>query len=307
VDAGRRPPAEAGWPASAEAEVSQRRTAFLLEAGDLLAASLDYETTLERVARLAVARVAEVCAVRIRDGQALHAVAMAYADPALEARLREVWCHDPVDVNSPHPAARACRAGESLHEPEVPAAAERRGAPDAARRGSALHVPLVARGRALGVLSLGYAGSGRPLGPADLALAEDFARRAALAVDNAQLYRAAQRAVGARDEVLAAASHELRTPLGHIKGFVSTLRQPDVEWDADTRAEFLAEIECEADRLARLVDDLLDLSRIESGGLDRSPRAPRPPSALTGAPGQSSLAWGMRQRSAEMSRTHNLH
>jgi len=79
------------------------------------------------------------------------------------------------------------------------------------------------------------------------------------------------------EDFLAALFHELRTPLSHIKGFVSALRQGDVAWDEETRADFLAEVEREADRLAGLIADLLDLSRLERGGLDR---APVPPAAL---------------------------
>jgi signal transduction histidine kinase len=102
----------------------------------------------------------------------------------------------------------------------------------------------------------------------------------ALAVDNAQLYREAQGAIRVRDDFLASASHELRTPLAHIKGFASSLRQTDIEWDELTRTDFLAEIEREADRLARLIGDLLDLSGLESGGLGRAERAPARPADL---------------------------
>jgi two-component system sensor histidine kinase KdpD len=76
-----------------------------------------------------------------------------------------------------------------------------------------------------------------------------------------------QQAVRVRDEFLAATSHELRTPLAHIKGFVSTLRQADVEWDEATRQDFLGEIEREADRLSHLIGNVLDISRLESGRL----------------------------------------
>jgi two-component system sensor histidine kinase KdpD len=89
-----------------------------------------------------------------------------------------------------------------------------------------------------------------------------------------------RQALGVRDEFLAFASHELRTPLSHIKGFVSTLRQPDVEWDEPTRQDFLAEIEREADRLAKLIADLLDMSRLESGGSVTDDRRPATPAQL---------------------------
>jgi K+-sensing histidine kinase KdpD len=141
---------------------------------------------------------------------------------------------------------------------------------------SIMLVPLVARGRVLGALACARAESGRGYEPSDLTLAEELARRAALAVDNALLYREAQRAVRVRDDFLASASHELRTPLGHIKGFASTLRQSDVDWDEGTRRDFLGEIERESDRLSEMITNLLDMSRIESGGLDPVERSPAP-------------------------------
>jgi K+-sensing histidine kinase KdpD len=66
-------------------------------------------------------------------------------------------------------------------------------------------------------------------------------------------------------ESVAAVAHELRLPLSHIKGFVSTLRRTDLEWDEQTHRDFLAEIDLEADRLAALVDSLLDPARPEHG------------------------------------------
>ncbi len=90
----------------------------------------------------------------------------------------------------------------------------------------------------------------------------------------------ADHALAARQDFVAATSHELRTPLSHIKGFVSTLRAKDVVWDQPTRDEFLADIEQETDRLAHLVDDLLDMSRMQSGIIDLSARTLTTPTAL---------------------------
>jgi K+-sensing histidine kinase KdpD len=92
-----------------------------------------------------------------------------------------------------------------------------------------------------------------------------------------------RQALGVRDEFLASASHELRTPLSHIKGFVSTLRQTDVEWEEATRQEFLSEIERETDRLAKLIGDLLDMSRLESGGPEKTERVLAAPADLVAA------------------------
>jgi signal transduction histidine kinase len=161
---------------------------------------------------------------------------------------------------------------------------------------SYIGVPLVARGQTLGAVFLVTAESGRRYGPDDLALAEELARRASQAIDNARLYAQLEQAVRVRDEFLAATSHELRTPLAHVKGFVSTLRQADVQWDEATRQDFLEEIERETDRLARLISNLLDISRIESGGLEHAERAPTSPRALvTGGLDRVRFLLGQRQ------------
>ncbi|HEX8967869.1 MAG TPA: PAS domain S-box protein [Chloroflexota bacterium] len=68
-----------------------------------------------------------------------------------------------------------------------------------------------------------------------------------------------------KNQILSLVSHELRTPIGHIKGFASSLLEPDVTWDPATQRDFIHEIDREADRLAALVNGLLDMSRIEGG------------------------------------------
>ncbi len=185
-----------GW----DAEATQRRLAFLAEASVELAASLDYETTLANVARLAVPRIADWCFVDLytEDG-VLRRLALAYADPTQEALAQDLLRH-----RLPGPAgvlSRVLSTGQSELFETIPAgpsaiARDERGVELLGRMAprSAAVVPLTARGRMLGALSLVTAGSGRGFGPADLALAEDLARHIALAVDNARLYREAQEA-----------------------------------------------------------------------------------------------------------------
>ena len=72
-----------------------------------------------------------------------------------------------------------------------------------------------------------------------------------------------------KSNIISLVSHELRTPLSHIKGYASSLLQPDVEWDAETQHDFIASIERQADRLARLIDDLLQISQLDAGGVAR--------------------------------------
>jgi signal transduction histidine kinase/ActR/RegA family two-component response regulator len=133
-------------------------------------------------------------------------------------------------------------------------------------------VPLLVRGRALGAIGFGSAGSGRRYERSDLALAEEVARRAAQAIENAQAYRDAEAARAeaeaanrAKDEFLATLSHELRTPLNAILGWAQVLRVG--QNDPTQVQQALSTIERNARRQAQLIDDLLDLSRIAAGKL----------------------------------------
>jgi signal transduction histidine kinase/CheY-like chemotaxis protein len=133
---------------------------------------------------------------------------------------------------------------------------------------SLIIVPLCCRGYVFGSLSLVMAESCRTHQPADLELAEDVARRAATAIDNAQLYQAANRANRLKDEFLAILSHELRTPLNPILGWSKLLQSQPHDGAVTKRA--LETIERNAKLQAQLIDDLLDVSRILRGKLSLS-------------------------------------
>jgi signal transduction histidine kinase len=132
---------------------------------------------------------------------------------------------------------------------------------------SALTVPLSARGRTLGALSLVSAESGRRYTAADLPLIEELGRRAGIAVDNARLYDEAQRAVKLRDEFLSIASHELRTPLTslqlQVSGLQRNLKRPDMT--LPKVREKLEAVDRHVERLTALVNALLDVSRASAG------------------------------------------
>jgi signal transduction histidine kinase len=265
-------------------QAAARATAFLAESGAALAASLEYERTLQAVAHLAIPTLADWCTVDLLDEQGrVRRIAAASAGAGRDELARQLQERYTPQLDwAGHPAARALATGEptllaTFTRADLDAMARDAGHRELLRAlevASLMAVPLVARGRTLGAITLVSSDPGRRYGPDDLALARDLAARCALAIDNARLYREARRAVRVRDEFLGSASHELRTPLSHIKGFVSTLRQTDVEWDEATRQDFLAEIEREADRLAKLIGDLLDMSRLGSGGLAPGARAP---------------------------------
>lgn len=266
---------------------------FLVCVGEELAKSLDYETTLQAVARLAVPFLADACFVQtIGPGGQLRLVANAHVDTAKERRLRDAIVHQRGGVTPM--AVRAVRRREPVVVSRVSdsvlnaLAEEERVALDPgtiaviheAGSQSCVNVPMIVRSQVLGVLSLARLKGSPPFGQKDVGLIQQLARQCAQAVDNARLYQEAREAARVRDEFLAAASHELRTPLGEIKGFVSTLLRSDVTWDEATRQDFLQEIERDTDRLDALISDLLDMSQLASGGQLRVDRSPRSPAVL---------------------------
>ena len=184
-------------------DVSESRQAelardFLADASRVLASSLDYEETLRTVARLAVPRLADWCAVDVvdEDGR-LERLAVEHTDPAKVELALEVERRWPGDPDAPHGVPYVVRTGRSELVPEIPEELLLRVARDeehlrlvrALGLRSYIVVPLVARDRVLGAITLVAAESGRRYGPADLALAEELGRRAAVAIDNARLFR----------------------------------------------------------------------------------------------------------------------
>src|SRR5262249_14365522 len=125
-------------------------------------------------------------------------------------------------------------------------------------------VPLRAHGRTLGAITLVASDSGRRYDTQDLALAEELARRAAVAIENARLYREAQEAVHAREVFLSVASHELKTPLTTLLGNAQLfLRRAEREHSLSERNSRSLQLVVEqGQRLNRMIDALLDLSRI---------------------------------------------
>ncbi|MCL1475486.1 PAS domain S-box protein [Argonema antarcticum] len=240
---------------------------FLAEASKVLTATLDYETTLKSVARLAVPYLADYCVIFVLEEDRIRRVAVAHRDAAKEALLKELQAY-PLDLNSEAPVAQVLRKRQPLLVREVSdsmlVAISREVNEDSILREldpkSLVVVPLVARGRMLGAIGFTLAESGRRYVPADLVLAEDLAYRAALAFDNARLYSKAQEANRIKDEFLAIVSHELRTPLNAILGWATLLRTR--KFDEARTALALETIERNARMQSQLIEDLLDVSRM---------------------------------------------
>jgi PAS domain S-box-containing protein len=182
---------------TAEHQAEEQRN-FLAQATEILSGSLDYRTTLVNVASLAVPRLADWCGIQLADeaGQ-LQPLVVTHVDPSKVEMARELQQRYPVDMSADRGAARVYRTGQPEIVPEVTDEMLVQLSPDPEilqiardlRLSSGMTVPLKARGRTLGVLSLVMAESGRHYSERDLDFALELGRRAGLAIDNALLHR----------------------------------------------------------------------------------------------------------------------
>jgi len=255
---------------------------FLTEAGELLGSSLDYQTTLGRLSRLVVPRLADFCIVQL-DGCPPDETPISDINPERVALIRELLTTFPLKEGQ-HSHAEVVRAGKSVLVETAPdgflETIARTPEHLARLRGlgaiSWMVVPLNVQTNLFGTVTLAMSESGRLYKPSDLVLAEDLARRAAAAIDNARLYELARKeraraesAGRAKDEFVAVVSHELRTPLNVIIGWVRLLRSGSL---ADkTREQALAVVERNANAQSQLVADLLDISRAITGNIRLDP------------------------------------
>jgi signal transduction histidine kinase len=255
------------------------RLRLLADAGTLLAQSLQIEPTLTTFARLAVQWFAHACAAVLFDeGGQIAAQAVAASDPALEARVREVVSgYTPNRGSCAPPVLRSVLASGRPHLMARPDADALRAIATDEAHGAALLglglrtliiVPLVARGSPLGTVVMARV-RGDAYDEDDLSLAAELGRRAAMAVDNARLFRQATEAIAVRDEFLSIASHELNTPLTPLKMQLDSLRRGS--FGPERTAEKLDAASRQVTRLAKLVSELLDVSRISGGRLQLEP------------------------------------
>ena len=251
---------------------------FLAEAAAALSASLDYERTLDSIARLAVPTLADVCIVDMIEDHSVQQRSMAQAGAAYDECLRSIQLHYTLDADSPQPVWEVLRTGKSRLISDVPDSKLPQGHRDAELLASirevgvesCMVVPLVIRGRPAGAISFMSVDPRRRYSMEDLALAGELAARAAVAVDNARLYRDAKEAVRARDEFLSVAAHELKTPMTSLRGFVQlAMRQLDRDGTPDPAQvrQALRVIDQQSRKLSTLISQLLDVSRLEAGRL----------------------------------------
>ncbi len=246
------------------AEDSQRRASFLAEATQVMASSLDVDTILKGAAGLVVPYMADFGAIVLanEDGtvRAQRFSCVAGWDPYLGAH------RDGFDKVVAHCQARVIESGthemfERLTTP--PADGD---VADDSPLGEIHAFPLITRGKARGALLLALGPSARRLAGADLSLADSLAGRAASALDNCLLYEEIQLADRRKNEFLATLSHELRNPLAPMRAALHMLRSQAV--DPDRSRALLETMDRQVAQMTRLVEDLLDISRITRGAIE---------------------------------------
>ena len=252
---------------------------FLAGASAVLGSSLDYERTLADLAQMLVPRLGDWVAVDLLgpDGRRQQ-VAVAHVDPAKVEFVREINRRYPPNDEAPTGAMHVIRTGQPQIYSEIPEDLLQQGAQDAEHLRlirllglrSAMIVPMRVQENVIGALTLVSAESRRRYGEADLSLALELARRAALAVENARLHRdaleareRAEEANRAKTEFLTVMSHELRTPLNAISGYVELISLGIRGPITPEQREDLERIARSQRHLLALINDVLNYARLE--------------------------------------------
>jgi PAS domain S-box-containing protein len=272
-------------------KAAERAQALLARAGGVLASSLDYATTLGAVARLAVPDLADWCVIYIlEDDGTIRRLQLAHADPEHDVRLQSLR-DQPLERSGAHPVFEAMDTqnavvltdisdeviGTMAGDPTLVAMFRELG------MRSAIVVPLFARAELAGAIGF-FSGEADRFDEHDVALAQDLAFRAGLAVDNARLYADARSALRARDDVLAVVSHDLGNPLSAVRIGASVLLKllPEEEGEAGPRQHVQAIRQAVA-QMERLIRDLVEVKRLETGELGLVRGTPRAASLVAEA------------------------
>ncbi|MBD3883676.1 response regulator [Phormidium tenue FACHB-886] len=256
--------------ARAEAEAQEKRSTFLAEASRILASSLNYRQVLTSIAYMAVPKFADWCFVDIVENTVVdfEKPVVAASTSNIEALVLQLRRRYPPSPDALYGSAKVLRTGEPELVSDIPETILLATAQDEEhlrllrqlQAKSYMVVPMSVGERTLGTIAFASASAHRQYTQADLKMALELGHRAAVALDHALLYQDAQEANRIKDEFLAIVSHELRTPLNALLGWAQMLRNRKI--DEETTAKALETIERNAKLQGKLIDDILDISRI---------------------------------------------
>lgn len=260
-----------------ERKQAERNMKYLAEASKILSSSLDYKKTLSNIAKAAVPKIADWCSIDIFDkNNNLEQVAIAHKNPQKITWAKKLRSTYPPDINSPTGLPNVIRTGKSEYYPEITDKMLIKTARDKKHLKllrdigftSAMIVPLFQDSRCVGGISFITTETKRHFTKSDLAMAEEIANRATLALDNAGLYKVSQDAVTLRDNFIAVASHELKTPITSVKIFTEILKNHAEKIGDKSSYSHLAKMDRQLDKLTDLIYNMLNISMIQTGRLE---------------------------------------
>jgi signal transduction histidine kinase len=267
-----------------ESDRAKNRGQYLAAASRDLSLSLDESTTRDTVRRLTLPRPGVWCIVDVVESNgALHRLAVIHPDPAKRALVKSLDAEWPTQGGRPANATGLWETQlPTVVTPDADSALLRAVHSESSLRtlreigfGALLVIPLIVRARVQGAITFISRAGDQPFTPDEITLATDLGARCAMALDNARLYReadalrvAAQAANQSKSQFLGSMSHELRTPLNAIGGFTDLIEMEIEGPVTDEQRTALARIKANQQHLLKLITEILDFVRIESGRME---------------------------------------
>jgi len=274
-----------------ERKQAEERQHILDQVSNLVVSSLDQQITLTEIAQLLVPSLADYCRIAILDEQhQIQEIAVNHTDPEKVALVQALYDQYKDQAEPVYGVQKLLRTGqpELISNVSQDVLAHIQVHPDMLdilrelALKSYMGVPLIAHGRIIGAITFSSVQPSREYTKADLYFAQELARRIASALDNVHLYRQAQAEIRERknveealresearkDEFISMASHELKTPLTSLKGFTNLLQRRLAKQGDKQALHFLARMEEQLDKLTKLVSDLLDVTKMQTGKLE---------------------------------------
>ncbi len=251
---------------------ADERQKFLEDVSTILGSSIDYETTLKSLGKLIVPYMADYCRIVVLgEKNEIKEISINHTDPKKLGLVRELYNAYRND-NTTSGVQNIIRTGKSEHLNTITkdlllgSSAKILNIIKELGLQSYMGVPMKVGKRVVGVLTFSSTRADRLYTRSDVALAEELARRAALAIENSRLYSESQKAVSLRDEFISIASHELKTPVTSLKMFLQVTKRQLDDKGVDTKN--LDKMNIQINKLTLLIQDLLNVSRFQTGMLD---------------------------------------
>lgn len=255
-------------------KANENNLLFLAKASNILSSSLNYKETITEVVKLAVTTIADWCVVDlVRGKNDLDLLSIMHKDPKKIKLAQKIRKEFPPNESSA--SRRVLRTGTSeiypiITQELIDASIDNKRYKQLIQKigfNSVMIVPFFSKKKPLGVLTFVTSETERQYTPTDLTMAEDLANRISVAIENAKLYEEAQNAVRLRNEFISIASHELKTPVTSVKAYAQMLQRKFMKIGDANSSENLRKMDEQLNKLSLLINDLLDVTKIEAGKL----------------------------------------